>query len=608
MSQIIITGATGGAPNRLEIHDFVKNDKFFSLYVQALQILETKPTQSDFRSFFQVGGIHGLPYTPWDGATGSQPWDPDTQWGGYCTHGSVLFPTWHRPYVMLYEQLIQQHALEVAATYTVDQASWKQAALDLRQPFWDWAKNAVPPDEVIALKQVSITGPNGKKVTVDNPLYHYKFHPIDSSFPEPYSGWQTTLRQPNSTQPDATDNVPRLKSVLRSAQSDITSSTYSMLTRVHTWPAFSNHTVGDGGSTSNSLEAIHDGIHVDVGGNGQMADPAVAAFDPIFFLHHCNVDRLLSLWAALNPQVWVSQGNSEDGTITIPADASIDQTTPLTPFWNAPNTFWVSSATTDSTKLGYTYPDFNGLDMGNQQAVKTAIGNRINQLYGSSIFGGSSPFGSFAATSSLAAHVPVTTPAPVVAPPSPPAVPAVAAQVPVTIQTAPPRPHDAHHLVPPNHGLYDWTARIEFKKYEVGTSFSVYLFLGAVPEDPEQWHTSPNYVGGHHAFVNSKAGHCANCRNQGDIVEEGFVHLNHAIVQHSGLNTLNPEAVEPYLTKELHWRVQKVNGEPVDLRSLEVSVIATPLSYPPGAMFPVPGTPRRHGHITHGRQGGSRNA
>lgn len=65
-------------------------------------------------------------------------------------------------------------------------------------------------------------------------------------------------------------------SVLRASQSDITSSTYSMLTRVHTWTAFSNHTVGDGGSSSNSLEAIHDGIHVDVGGNGHMSDPSVA--------------------------------------------------------------------------------------------------------------------------------------------------------------------------------------------------------------------------------------------------------------------------------------------------------------------------------------------
>ena len=63
---------------------------------------------------------------------------------------------------------------------------------------------------------------------------------------------------------------------MASAQSNITSSTYNMLTRIHTWPAFSNHTPGDGGSQSNSIEGIHDGIHVDVGGGGQMSDPSVA--------------------------------------------------------------------------------------------------------------------------------------------------------------------------------------------------------------------------------------------------------------------------------------------------------------------------------------------
>ena len=33
----VVNGPTGGAPNRLEIHDFVKNEKFFSLYIQALR-------------------------------------------------------------------------------------------------------------------------------------------------------------------------------------------------------------------------------------------------------------------------------------------------------------------------------------------------------------------------------------------------------------------------------------------------------------------------------------------------------------------------------------------------------------------------------------------
>jgi tyrosinase len=116
------------------------------------------------------------------------------------------------------------------------------------------------------------------------------------------------------------------------------------LTRIHDWPAFSNHSVGDGGSTSNSIEAIHDGIHGNVGAGGQMSDPSVAgmffirsiffpllktilAFDPIFFLHHCNVDRLLQLWSALNPGVWVTRNQAETGTYTIPANTPVDQST-----------------------------------------------------------------------------------------------------------------------------------------------------------------------------------------------------------------------------------------------------------------------------------------
>ena len=35
----VITGPVGGAPNRLEINDFVKDETMFSLYIQALSTL-----------------------------------------------------------------------------------------------------------------------------------------------------------------------------------------------------------------------------------------------------------------------------------------------------------------------------------------------------------------------------------------------------------------------------------------------------------------------------------------------------------------------------------------------------------------------------------------
>jgi tyrosinase len=59
--------------------------------------------QNDTSSYFQVAGVHGYPLITYDGSVGSQQFDSNSQWTGYCTHGSTLFPTWHRPYVLMVE-------------------------------------------------------------------------------------------------------------------------------------------------------------------------------------------------------------------------------------------------------------------------------------------------------------------------------------------------------------------------------------------------------------------------------------------------------------------------------------------------------------------------
>jgi tyrosinase len=46
------------------------------------------------------------------------------------------------------------------------------------------------------------------------------------------------------------------------------------MTTIHEWAPFADHTPGKG--SADSLESIHDNIHVLVGGNGQMSDPSVA--------------------------------------------------------------------------------------------------------------------------------------------------------------------------------------------------------------------------------------------------------------------------------------------------------------------------------------------
>jgi tyrosinase len=48
----------------------------------------------------------------------------------------------------------------------------------------------------------------------------------------------------------------------------------------------------------------HDLVHAYIGGDvseteyGLMSDPGTAALDPIFYLHHCNIDRMWALWNA----------------------------------------------------------------------------------------------------------------------------------------------------------------------------------------------------------------------------------------------------------------------------------------------------------------------
>jgi tyrosinase len=69
-----------------------------SLFIWALKLFEEKDPKTKL-SFFQVAGIHGYPYQPWDEAN----YTAAAGSAGYCTHNSILFPCWHRPYMLLYE-------------------------------------------------------------------------------------------------------------------------------------------------------------------------------------------------------------------------------------------------------------------------------------------------------------------------------------------------------------------------------------------------------------------------------------------------------------------------------------------------------------------------
>lgn len=234
----------------------------------------------------------------------------------------------------------------------------------------------------------------------------------------------------------------------------------------------------------------------------------------------------------------------------------------LTPFWETQTTYWLSSQTTSTGNLKYSYPEFNGLDMGDQNAVRAAIANYINQQYGGGTFSlFRAPTSLFAQSAGGGAQAPAQghSGSPITEVVS--AVKSAAADIIHPFHSRGGNPHTAQK---PAHGkegskeLRDWTVRIHFKKYELGGSFAVLIFLGQVPDDPSQWRSAPTFVGAHHAFVNSAASQCDNCRDQADLVIEGFVHLNSSIAERSGLSSFDPSVVAPYLKENLHWRVQAV--------------------------------------------------
>lgn len=92
-------GSDGSVPYRLEIRQLQQNADQWNLYLLALDSLQTQPAQTEMLSHYQIAGIHGRPYISWDGVQATA----GDQNSGYCTHSSILFPTWHRPYLALYE-------------------------------------------------------------------------------------------------------------------------------------------------------------------------------------------------------------------------------------------------------------------------------------------------------------------------------------------------------------------------------------------------------------------------------------------------------------------------------------------------------------------------
>ena len=127
---------------------------------------------------------------------------------------------------------------------------------------------------------------------------------------------------------------------------------YLLLSSVSDWHTFTDH-----------LERLHGGIHIYVGGptspnNGHMTFLWYSAFDPIFWLHHAQVDRLVALWQAIHPYTYIDPGTSTVTTYYVPAGTIQDENSTLAPFHkNEEGEFYTGQSVRRLKTFGYSYPE-----------------------------------------------------------------------------------------------------------------------------------------------------------------------------------------------------------------------------------------------------------
>lgn len=103
-----ITGFQGGGIQpRLEIRTLAQEPYHWNIFLLGLAKFQAMDI-SDDQSYHQIAGIHGASWGAWDNDSACD----GCESSGYCPHHSTLFPTWHRPYLALFEVSINQDERE----------------------------------------------------------------------------------------------------------------------------------------------------------------------------------------------------------------------------------------------------------------------------------------------------------------------------------------------------------------------------------------------------------------------------------------------------------------------------------------------------------------
>ncbi|CAE6995327.1 hypothetical protein P3342_000092 [Pyrenophora teres f. teres] len=533
-SYFSVLGVQGtGVHPRQELRELQKDRELWNMFLQAFSRFQSMD-QSEKTSYFQVAGIHGAPFGPWDEVKGQS----GQEMMGYCPHTSNLFGTWHRPYLALFEQILHDRAVEIAHEYPIGEARNRALAIAarVRLPYWDWAMNPPNPQEGVMPESlrchtVTVTFPNGTVGEIRNPLYRYDFHPLKSEDFAPLSefrfkDWGHTIRYPlhpyalNATSRDIEVNVrvgkqqPNLRDML-----------YKLLTIYQPFSQVSNKASG---GTIGNFETLHDGLH-SVFGLGHMGVVEVSAFDAVFWFHHCNIDRILAIYQTRYPDTWIEDAKQATGSFTVARGSVLGTESPLAPFhMNALGDMWTSTTSRDWTSFGYTYPEVaNNPD-------NATLTSSINRLYKPKTQGLS--------------NVNATYPVP------------------------------GGNYTNGTAQAIDWLCQVNLPT-DIKISYSVRAFLGEPSTNPVDWPIDPNYVG--------QIASMSSPRMSSSVVTTGNIVLTEKLAQKhaSGeLKSLDKETVAAYLKEKFSWRIQALDYTEIPRTNppagLNVTVFNVPVSIP----------------------------
>lgn len=354
----------------------------------------------DLNSFFVIGGYHGEPFRGF-GET-----DPKW-WGGYCEHGTVLFPSWHRAYLHRLEQALQS----IPGCESVTLPFWDETSADalahgipaaLTWETFELDGEVIPnPLRSFVLPVDIVDAVQGDNGLYSKPAgYETVRYPLSGLVGTPEDRAATAAH--NALYPDYDANVATLNANVTTWLNSAPVVDQKPLTRsgfVHqkfvsclnapTYTLFSNTTSASAWNAKNPagqqvvpLESPHNSIHLAVGGfdvpaqgdaspipgaNGDMGENDTAGLDPAFFFHHCFIDYVFWTWQQRTGNTQSLEIDSSDPGASYanpqnnqpPAgrdpDEPITTATPLNPFTKPDGSIFTTADVADITQLGYTY-------------------------------------------------------------------------------------------------------------------------------------------------------------------------------------------------------------------------------------------------------------